>query len=245
MIARPTMFGMLALVPIACAAPEPQQADLEAAKTARAELAAGLEALEGRIVSLERAAEGDAERIAEALLATGADVRGPPGPLGPPGAPGPAGPRGPTGDEGPAGPQGPPGAKGDRGPPGPPGPQGIQGLQGPQGIQGPQGPQGPEGPPGPPGALARKADLMRRESRIEILPGLTGSAVARCDGANELVVHGGCSASPMWRAQLHGARAVDATDGSRAGGYRCDYRNTSSESTLEAIAEVYCVKPSE
>jgi hypothetical protein len=245
MIARPTMLAAGLLLAVACAASEPAGGDLEAAEAARAELKAQLEALEGRIASLELAAEGDAERLAEALLATGADVRGPPGPLGPPGAPGPAGPRGPAGDEGPAGAQGPPGAKGDRGPPGPPGPQGIQGLQGPQGIQGPQGPQGPEGPPGPPGALARKADLMRRESRIEILPGLTGSAVARCDSATELVVHGGCTASPMWRAQLHGARAVEATDASRPAGFRCDYRNTSAESVLEAIAEVYCVKPSD
>ena len=113
------------------------------------------------------------------------------------------------------------------------------------GPTGPQGPQGPEGPVGPAGALARKADLSRREARIEILPGLTGSAVARCDTADQLVIHGGCAASPMWRAQLLGTRAVDAADTTRAAGFRCDYRNTSSESALEAIAEVYCVKPTE
>ena len=243
MAARSQTLVALALTAAIACEDSPGGDDAERAAEARAELLASVEDLEERIANLERADERDAERVAQALLERGADVRGPPGALGPAGPPGPPGPRGPQGEDGPSGPPGPPGAKGDRGPKGPPGPQGIQGLQGPQGIQGPQGPQGPEGPPGPPGALGKKADLIRREARVEILPGLTGSAVARCDAATELVINGGCTASPMWRAQLLGARAVDATDSSRAAGYRCDYRNTSAETTLEAIAEITCVKP--
>ena len=199
-----------------------------------------------RIAAIEHRGAVATQAVAAELLAKGkaAGLSGPPGPPGPSGPPGPPGPLGPAG-VGPAGPEGPRGAKGDPGPAGPEGPQGIQGLQGAQGIQGPQGAQGPKGPPGPAAAYANKQDIQRKESRISVGPSLVATAVASCDRAGDLLVTGGCYADPQWMAQLVAARPLAMTDGGSASSWRCDYRNTSPSSTIEVVAEVYCVRPRE
>ena len=195
-----------------------------------------------RLGNVERRGAVDTEKVAAVLLAKG--VAGPPGPLGHDGPAGPAGPVGPGGI-GPAGPEGGRGAKGDPGPAGPEGPQGIQGLQGAQGLQGQQGAQGPKGPSGPPGAYGQKSDLSRKESRVSVGAGLVATAVATCDRAQDLLVTGGCYADPQWLAQLIATRPVGMTDAATAASWRCDYKNTSPSTTVEIVAEVYCVRPRE
>lgn len=197
-----------------------------------------------RLGEIERNRMVDAKQVASELLARGktAGLSGPPGPPGPQGPIGPPGPPGPGGI-GPAGPEGPRGAKGDPGPPGPEGPQGIQGLQGAQGIQGTAGIAGPKGPPGPASTYAHKTDLLRKESRISVGPGQVATAVAGCERAVDLLVTGGCYADPQWMAQLVAARPVAMTDGAAPASWRCDYRNTSPSSTIEVVAEAYCVRP--
>lgn len=199
-----------------------------------------------RLGAVERQGEIDARKVAAELLARGKEYRleGPPGPPGPQGEQGPPGPLGPAG-VGPAGPEGPRGAKGDPGPPGPEGPQGVQGQQGPQGLQGPQGPQGPKGPPGPSAAYGNKTDIIRKESRISVGAGLVATAVASCERAVDLLVTGGCYADPQWMAQLVAARPIAMSDGAAPASWRCDYRNTSPSSTIEVVAEAYCVRPRE
>ena len=171
-------------------------------------------------------------------------LSGPPGDRGPFGPAGPPGPMGPAG-VGPPGPEGPRGAKGDPGPIGPQGEQGVQGEQGIQGRQGVAGPQGPKGVPGPAAAYANKQDMTRKESRISVGAGLVATAVASCDRAVDLLVTGGCYADPQWMAQLVAARPLAMTDASAPASWRCDYRNTSPSTTIEVVAEVYCVRPRE
>jgi hypothetical protein len=199
-----------------------------------------------RINAIERRGEVDVRKVAGELLARGKEhhLEGPPGPPGPQGVEGPPGPMGPAG-VGPAGPEGPRGPKGDPGPPGPEGPQGVQGQQGPQGLQGGQGPQGPKGPPGPSAAYGNKQDIVRKESRISVGAGLVATAVASCDRAVDLLGTGGCYADPQWMAQLVAARPVAMSDGAAPSSWRCDYRNTSPSSTIEVVAEAYCVRPRE
>jgi Collagen triple helix repeat (20 copies) len=199
-----------------------------------------------RIATVEKQGAVDAVKVAGELLAKGKqyNLEGPPGPTGPQGALGPPGPIGPGGI-GPPGPEGPRGAKGDPGPPGPEGQQGVQGLQGAQGLQGPQGPQGPKGPPGPSAAYGNKTDIVRKESRIAVGAGLVATAVASCDRAADLLVTGGCYADPQWMAQLVAARPIAMSDAAAPSSWRCDYRNTSPSSTIEVVAEAYCVRPRE
>jgi Collagen triple helix repeat (20 copies) len=206
-------------------------------------------ALEARIAALEARGNVDAKRVADELLARGSasgltGPQGPPGAQGPPGPEGSAGPQGPGGT-GPAGPEGTRGQKGDTGPAGPEGPQGIQGLQGAQGVQGPQGAQGPKGPAGPSGAYGGKGDLGRHENRVSVGPGLVATAVATCERAHDLLVTGGCFADPQWMAQLVASRAVATTDAGTPAAWRCDYKNTSPGTTIEIVAESYCVRPRE
>lgn len=204
-------------------------------------------ALERRLATLEQRGAGDGPgqrgsidaKAVAAELATSGKALGPPGPPGPRGPDGAAGPAG----VGPPGPEGPRGAKGDPGPPGPDGPQGIQGLQGTQGLQGSQGPQGPKGPPGPSAAYGIKSDLQRKQTRIAVTAGQVATAIASCERAVDLVVTGGCYADPQWMAQLIAARPLALTDAAAPSGWRCDYRNTSPETTIEVVAEVYCVRP--
>lgn len=197
-----------------------------------------------RIAEIERKGAVDTQRVAAELIAKGksAGLEGPLGPPGPQGPPGPAGPMGPAG-VGPQGPEGPRGPIGNPGPPGPEGPQGIQGQPGPQGLQGTQGVQGPKGPVGPASAYANKADITRREARISVTAGLVATAIATCEKTNELLVTGGCYADPQWMAQLVAARPVSMMDTSAPASWRCDYRNTSPSTTIEVVAEVYCVRP--
>ena len=199
-----------------------------------------------RLQTIEARGAVDTTKVAGELLAKGsaAGLHGPPGPPGPEGPPGPAGPMGPAG-VGPPGPIGERGPKGDPGPAGPEGPQGIQGLQGAQGIQGQQGAQGPKGPPGPPGAYGHKSDLARKEHRVSVGAGLVATAVASCDRAGDLLVTGGCYADPQWMAQLVATRPVAMTDSANPAAWRCDYKNTSPSSTIEVVAEAYCVAPRE
>jgi hypothetical protein len=208
--------------------------------------AARLDQLDQRLAAVEKRAGLDAQAVAAELLARGKDagLSGPPGPPGPAGPSGPAGPVGPAG-VGPIGAEGPRGARGDPGPPGPEGPQGIQGLQGAQGLQGPQGAQGPKGPPGPAATYGSKSDLQRKESRISVGAGQVATAVASCDRAVDLLVTGGCYADPQWLAQLVAARPVAMSDGGAPASWRCDYRNASPSSTIEVVAEAYCVRPRE
>lgn len=205
--------------------------------------------LEQRVGAIEARGAVDVKKVAGELLARGsaAGLSGPQGalgPAGPAGPPGPAGPQGPGGT-GPAGAEGSRGPKGDPGPLGPEGPQGIQGLQGAQGLQGPQGAQGPKGPPGPAGAYGVKSDLGRHEQRVSVGPGLVATAVASCERAGDLLVTGGCYADPQWMAQLVAARPVAMTDSAAAAAWRCDYKNTSQTTTIEIVAESYCVRPRE
>jgi hypothetical protein len=236
-------FGMRAILAawlvsaVACRANETERVD---------QLGTRVDDHDLRLGAIERRGELDAHKVASELLAKGsaAGLHGPPGP---PGPVGPAGPIGPVGGMGPAGvgPEGPRGPKGDPGPPGPEGPQGIQGNQGTQGIQGQAGPQGPKGVPGPPGAYGNKTDVVRKEQRLSVGAGLVVTAVASCDRAADLLVTGGCYADPQWMAQLVAARPVAMTDAAVPAAWRCDYRNTSPSSTIEVVAEAYCVRPRE
>lgn len=219
---------------------------LAACRNDTSDATARADELERRLAVIEQRGPADVHAIANELLLKGsaAGLSGPAGPLGPYGPPGPDGPMGPAG-VGPAGPEGPRGAKGDPGPNGPEGPQGTQGLQGAQGIQGPQGAQGPKGPPGPAAAYANKPDITRKEGRVSVGPSQVATAVASCDRAGDLLVTGGCFADPQWLAQLVAARPVAMTDAATAASWRCDYRNSSPASTIEIVAEVYCVRPRE
>jgi hypothetical protein len=227
----------LLVVLIACRSNESDSVKKIEAKTAE---------LDQRVGGIEQRIPVDTIAVANELLAKGsaAGLHGPAGPEGPPGPAGPAGPMGPAG-VGPPGPAGERGQKGDPGPAGPEGPQGIQGLQGAQGIQGQQGAQGPKGPPGPPGAYGHKSDLTRHENRISVGAGLVATAVAPCARAQDLLVVGGCYADPQWMAQLVASRPVAMTDDKNPAAWRCDYKNVSPSSTIEVVAEAYCVAPRE
>ncbi len=203
-------------------------------------------AAEQRVAAIEQRGALDTQAVASELLAKGsaAGLGGPAGPDGPPGPPGPAGPAGPAGI-GPPGFAGERGPKGDPGPPGPEGPQGIQGLQGPQGLQGTQGTQGPKGPPGPAGAYGQKTDLGRKEHRVSVGSGLVATAVASCERASDLLVTGGCYADPPWLALLLASRPLAITDTATPAAWRCDFKNASPSSTIEIVAEAYCVSARE
>jgi hypothetical protein len=95
------------------------------------------------------------------------------------------------------------------------------------------------------GAYGTKSDLTRKEARVSVGAGLVATAVASCDRSVDLLVTGGCYADPQWMAQLVAARPVAMTDGGNAAAWRCDYRNTSPSSTIEIVAEAYCVRPRE
>jgi len=229
---------VLAIALFACRESDTEQRLVEESKR--------VDDLVARLVKVERDRAADTRAVATELLARGKEAglsgpAGPPGPRGPDGPPGPAGPAGPAG----VGPEGPRGPKGDPGPPGPEGPQGIQGLQGAQGIQGPSGVAGPKGPPGPASTYSQKHDILRKEARISVGPGLVATAVAGCERAADLLVTGGCYADPQWMAQLVAARPLAMTDGAATASWRCDYRNTSPSTTIEVVAEVYCVRPRE
>jgi hypothetical protein len=229
---------VIAIALLACNAGDADQRIADAVKR--------LDELAPRVAELERRGAVDTKTVAGELLARGkeAGLAGPPDPPGPRGPEGSAGPPGPAG-VGPPGPEALRGAKGDPGPPGPEGPQGVQGLHGAQGIQGPAGVAGPKGPPGPASTYSQKTDILRKESRISVGPGLVATAVASCERAVDLLVTGGCYADPQWMAQLVAARPLAMTDGAAAASWRCDYRNTSPSSTIEVVAEVYCVRPRE
>ena len=199
-----------------------------------------------RIAELEAKGAVDAKKVADEILRRGREsgIYGPKGDLGPTGPPGPVGPAGPFG-LGPPGPEGPRGPLGNPGPPGREGPQGIPGNPGVQGIQGQPGAQGPKGPPGPSGAYGSKGDIERKEQRISVGAGLVATAVAACGRSVDIVVTGGCYADPQWMAQLVAARPLAMMDPATASGWRCDYRNTSPTTTIEVVAEVYCVRPRE
>lgn len=199
--------------------------------------------LEAKLAAIEKRIPVDTAAVANELLLEGkaAGLGGPAGPAGPLGPPGPDGPVGPAG-VGPAGHEGPRGATGDPGPVGPTGPQGPSGVQGPQGIQGQQGTTGRQGPVGPSSAYAVKADITRKETRVAVGPAQVATAVATCERATDLLVTGGCYADPQWLAQLVAARPVAISDGGAAASWRCDYRNSSPATTIEIVAEVYCVR---
>ena len=201
-----------------------------------------LRAAEERIATLEAQKGVDVAAVSTELARVGRDagLHGPMGPQGPQGLQGPPGGPGDLGPPGDRGPLGPVGPRGETGPQGAVGPQGIQGLQGPQGIQGPQGAAGPQGVRGPSGSYSDKADVVRREARVSVAAGIAASAVASCDHDSDLVIAGGCSADPMWMAELINAKPFGMTSARTKGGWRCDYRNTSPKSEIEIEAEVFC-----
>ena len=80
---------------------------------------------------------------------------------------------------------------------------------------------------------------------LEEISAQVATAVASCDRAGDLLVTGGCYADPQWLAQLVATRPLAMTDGGTAASWRCDYRNTSPGSTIEIVAEAYCVRPRE
>lgn len=98
---------------------------------------------------------------------------------------------------------------------------------------------------GPGAAYGDKSDIARKESRISVQAGLTATAVVACDRAQDLLITGGCYADPQWMAQLVAARPIAMGDAASPASWRCDYRNTSPSSTIEVVAEVYCVRPRE
>jgi hypothetical protein len=69
--------------------------------------------------------------------------------------------------------------------------------------------------------------------------------VAKCDKKTDLVVAGGCSADPMWLALLINSKPFGMTDPRVLAGWRCDYRNSSEETSVEIQAEVYCARKNE
>lgn len=196
-----------------------------------------------RLSKIERhGTRPDAVAVARALAKLpDQELRGPRGTQGPPGPPGPIGPTGPPGPKGPAGELGPAGPRGLRGPTGPSGPQGIQGSQGPQGLQGPRGPQGPVGPKGHPGAYATKADPYVRRGHLTIGPGQYGAALARCRDPRDLLITGGCRAKPAWVGSLTQSAPENLTNKQQPAAWRCEYRNVSAQTTVQATAEIYCI----
>ncbi len=240
-------LGLALAVAVACAPKRDEPAPVDVPDSGVPQLQTRLARAEARIAELSRERDFNAERVATELLARGRDagIAGPPGAMGPPGpvgAQGPTGAAGPMGAKGDRGPQGPVGPRGDPGPDGIRGPQGVQGLQGPQGIQGPQGPAGPPGPRGPSGSYAAKEDVVRRSEKVTVAAGIAASAVATCDQDQDLVITGGCSADPMWLAQLVNSKPFGMTSSTSRGGWRCDYRNTSDASEIAIEAEVFCAR---
>lgn len=184
----------------------------------------------------------DAAAVARALaVQPDLELRGPRGPQGAPGAPGPVGPQGPPGPRGPPGEVGPAGPRGTVGPPGPDGPQGVQGNQGPQGLQGPGGPQGPAGPKGAPGAYSTKADPYVQRGQMVIGAGQYGAAVATCRDLQDILITGGCRASPGWVGALTQAAPEAVGHKGQKASWRCEYRNLSTNTTMQVTAEVYCI----
>jgi hypothetical protein len=62
---------------------------------------------------------------------------------------------------------------------------------------------------------------------------------------SDLLVTGGCSAEPSWLGQLLSSHGFAVRDPGAAAGWRCDYRNTSSDNPVTIQAEAYCVRPRE
>jgi hypothetical protein len=91
--------------------------------------------------------------------------------------------------------------------------------------------------------VGAKEDLQHHEARIQVGPGLVGSAVAKCPHPTDIIVIGGCSANPMWRAALVASSPFSASNTSSQAGWRCDYRNQSSESEITVTADLWCARP--
>jgi hypothetical protein len=49
----------------------------------------------------------------------------------------------------------------------------------------------------------------------------------------------------MWRAHLMVAKPFSLTTTAQRAGWRCDYRNQSTDGGMVIIAEVYCAAPAE
>ena len=154
----------------------------------------------------------------------------------------PAGPRGAVGPPGPPGLAGKDGEEGKVGPPGTAGPQGPRGLQGPPGVQGIPGPAGGRGPEGPPGAYGSKRQVYGASARLVLGPGLTGAAVAACRGQRDLLVSGSCMASPSWLGALGQTGATDTAAQNRAASWRCEYRNLSTQRSIQISTRVFCIE---
>ncbi len=202
-----------------------------------------LDELERRIRRMERhGTRPDAIAVARALAALpGANLRGRVGPHGPPGPAGPVGIQGGVGGKGPSGPEGPAGPKGVLGPAGPQGPQGVRGEQGSQGIQGSRGVQGLVGPKGPPGAYSSKIDPYVQRGSLAIGPGQYGAALASCKDRRDILLTGGCRATPAWIGYLTQVGPQHLSDRLKKATWRCEYRNASPTTTLQVHAEAYCI----
>jgi hypothetical protein len=121
------------------------------------------------------------------------------------------------------------------------GPQGVRGEQGTQGIQGPRGVQGPVGPKGAPGAYSTKADPYVKRGALAIGPGQYGAAVAACRDRRDILITGGCRATPAWIGYLTQVGPQHLTTAQQAATWRCEYRNISPSTTLQVHAEAYCI----
>lgn len=142
------------------------------------------------------------------------------GPAGPEGGEGPQGPAGAPGEAGPAGPKGPAGEAGPQGPQGPEGAPGAQGPPGAMGAQGPPGAAGPQGTAGADGAPQDKADLYVVTASTPIPSNMSAEVVATCADANDIILHGSCSAQTY---QQHTAanEAWFPADTGQVSGWRC------------------------
>ncbi len=84
---------------------------------------------------------------------------------------------------------------------------------------------------------------MRRAHTVTVAAGLVASVVTRCDRATDVVITGGCTADPMWLGQLINAKPFGMTDTRVQAGWRCDYRNAGTKTSISVTAEVYCARP--
>ena len=86
-----------------------------------------------------------------------------------------------------------------------------------------------------------KHEIYRRRTEQPLEAGETGAAVAQCDGRQDPLVSGSCSAEPAALGSLVqvGAHALD--DPRAPAGWRCELRNASTRRRVLLRAEVYCV----
>ena len=203
-----------------------------------------------RLAQIEHTGAVDTAAVAQVLLAKGSasGLSGPPGPQGGLGSAGPAGPIGPMGPAG-VGPAGPEGARGPKGDPGQAGParsaRHSRSARRARSARASKVRRDRRVRRVLPARTVKKTDVTLKEARVSVAGGLVATVVATCDRAQDLLVTGGCFADPQWLAQLVATRPLAMTDAATASSWRCDYKNASPTTTIEIVAEAYCVRPRE